>query len=485
MDKFHHSSFSIPGSNYLYAGLLAAMLSLVVVYMTATGNSLAVVYILAAVAGIFVVMLAIRYPYEIFIMLTVAVFFISLPARALNTEIPVSTGIEVVVAVMFLISLTVVQPHKGNFFKAPASIGLLLILIYCIIQLFNPEMLSKAGWTFYMRRLATFIMIYVSAYRLLNTEKRIMQFLSVWFFMVVITALYGCYQQVFGLLPFEVRYLSENEHVYRIYFQSGNIRKFSILSDPTQFGLLCAISAIFFFIISLNMKKFSQKIWCWVGLIICIAGMLFSGTRTALIVLPASLLLYGMLTISKRSTLIGLGIVSMALMAFLFVPTDNKVLNRMRSAVNPSDASLQVRDINRNYIQPYIYQHPIGGGVLTSGVLGMRFNKEHVLAGFPPDSGFLQAAIELGWIGYALTLLVYFLMMYQGVHFFFLFSWQEHRKTKILIAAIICSLFGLVVTQYAQVTIGQFPGAYFYYAGLAIILKLREIAEAKNKLSPP
>ena len=49
----------------------------------------------------------------------------------------------------------------------------------------------------------------------------------------------------------------------------------------------------------------------------------------------------------------------------LFAPIyGNGTINRLRSTFQIStDASLQVRDVNRHFIQPYSYSHPIGGGI--------------------------------------------------------------------------------------------------------------------------
>jgi putative inorganic carbon (hco3(-)) transporter len=62
-----------------------------------------------------------------------------------------------------------------------------------------------------------------------------------------------------------------------------------------------------------------------------------------------------------------------------------KTVERLRSAFElKENASLNVRDVNRKLIQPYIYAHPIGGGLATSGKPGEAYNPDHRLAGFPP-----------------------------------------------------------------------------------------------------
>ncbi|MCP6423416.1 hypothetical protein NL463_29335, partial [Klebsiella pneumoniae] len=55
--------------------------------------------------------------------------------------------------------------------------------------------------------------------------------------------------------------------------------------------------------------------------------------------------------------------------------------------------------MNQKRIQPYILSHPIGGGLGATGVWGVRFAPYSFLANFPPDSGYVRVAVELGWIG--------------------------------------------------------------------------------------
>ena len=58
----------------------------------------------------------------------------------------------------------------------------------------------------------------------------------------------------------------------------------------------------------------------------------------------------------KKGTLLIMFGSFMTLFIVMFAPINNGALNRFRSAFNSKDESLNVRDMNRHYIQPYIYQ---------------------------------------------------------------------------------------------------------------------------------
>jgi O-antigen ligase len=131
-----------------------------------------------------------------------------------------------------------------------------------------------------------------------------------------------------------------------------------------------------------------------------------------------------------------------------------------------------VRDVNRHFIQPYIYTHPIGGGIGTTGVLNLPKNIGHPLAGFPTDSGLLQIVLEQGWIGLILTCLTYFIILKQGVQSYYR---TRNPEFKVIYLAITCCVFGFVFAQYAQVAIGQVPNGFLFAGLVAILIRLNDM----------
>ncbi len=208
--------------------------------------------------------------------------------------------------------------------------------------------------------------------------------------------------------------------------------------------------------------------------------MLYSGTRTTNVMLPAGVALYIIMTIQNKKTLTLLLFSFFVVFLVLFLPIDNATLNRIRSTFNTKEESLNVRDVNRHYIQPYIYAHPFGGGISTSGTDGMRFYPNHPLAGFPPDSGFLKVALEQGWIGLALTIFYNIMILCQGVYYYFR---VRNKEYKIYLAAIVASTFAIFVTQYAQVTVGQIPQAIYIFAIMSLMKRLMEFDEEERSQS--
>jgi hypothetical protein len=453
--------------------ILLPLIALVTAMLVVSGNMMAPMLLATALFGLIVVYYCLVRPVAGFYLVTAISFMVAYPERVLGKEVPVSTAIEMLILLLFIGAFSIKKEiSEKHFYRTPVSIAFFAYILFFVVEFFNPNMYSAGGWIFYMRRMLMFTLMYILSYRLLDSMERIKAFLKIWFVFALLAAAYGCFQQWVGLMPFEKAYLDQHPHEYKLYFQGGNLRKFSFLSDPTTFGIMAGSSAVFMLIIAINEKVKRKRNLYLAAFMLLMIGMSFSGTRTANIMLPSALCLYALMTITNKTTLITLFTFLIAAAFILFGPIQNNTINRIRSTFNSSETSVSVRDENRKYIQPYIYQHPLGGGIATSGVLGERYNPGHTLAGFPPDSGLVLAAIEIGWVGYALTILLYFILLYQSVHFYFQ---ARHRENKLLIVALTASVFTIIITQYSQVAIGQLPTSLFFYSSFALITRLKEL----------
>ncbi|HEU0063579.1 MAG TPA: O-antigen ligase family protein, partial [Flavisolibacter sp.] len=395
------------------------------------------------------------------------------PGRILNAQIPVSTGVEILILLTFLGASWQKRQVKSRLWQTPISIAFFCYGIFFLVEFFNPNMESLAGYILYLRKFLMFVFIYILAYKLLDTKEKAKFFFQFWIIASFITAVYGCFQQWFGLLPFEMKTLMNDPHEYKLLFQGGILRKFSILSDPVQFGILSGSMSLFSLMLAIHEKSRDLKIIYFFITAVLILGMLYSGTRTTIIILPSGIALYTLMSLHNKRSLIVLFSFFIISVGILFAPIDSPALNRMRSSLNPKEASLDIRTVHRKYIQPYIYYHPLGGGMATSGVDGVRFNPNHVLSGFPPDSGFLKYAIETGWVGYAIVMAFFFIILIEAVNYYFL---AVNEEIKLYMLALTVTLFAITISQYAQVALGQLPMVIFFYAGLSLLKRLLEFS---------
>jgi putative inorganic carbon (HCO3(-)) transporter len=106
----------------------------------------------------------------------------------------------------------------------------------------------------------------------------------------------------------------------------------------------------------------------------------------------------------------------------------------------------------------------------TTGTVGTILNPGHFLAGFQTDSGNLQAALEIGWIGLILICILFFITLRGGIRAYFN---SQDPEMKTLYAAATSAIFCFYVGMFAQNTLGHITDMAFYLPLVAIIIRFR------------
>ncbi|MEM9299073.1 MAG: O-antigen ligase family protein [Bacteroidota bacterium] len=427
--------------------------------------------LIGAVLFAFICFLKIKYAYYVSFILC---FTFPIIERRFNIDLPLSLIIQVLsfMMVFFILIKKIVQKDFSfAFLRNNVTYALLMLMGYNFLQGLNPNMESYAGWGLVVKgSIGIFAVYFVVLYLIHEDSSFLNQFVKLWILMATIAALYACYQEWFGLFNFEIGWIRADPLRFKRIFIKGAYRKFSLLSDPANFGIFMAASglmAIPFLLKSISMLK-KLFLLISVGLIIMATG--YSGTRTAYAMIPAGLVLFGLMTINKSRTLY-LSAAGVMLIAFvLFGPIHgNPTVHRVRTLINQDDPSLNVRNVNRSNIQSYVNEHPIGGGLMTTGTGGLKYNPNHELAGFPPDSGFLQTALETGYIGLFINMLFFFIGLSSGIKNYYS---SNDENTKILILSLLSFLFAVCVGMYAQAFAGQLPISLVLYPSMGILASL-------------
>jgi hypothetical protein len=84
----------------------------------------------------------------------------------------------------------------------------------------------------------------------------------------------------------------------------------------------------------------------------------------------------------------------------------------------------------------------------------------------------LRTSVETGWIGFALQLLIYFVILQSGISSFYRCS---NPKLKPYFLAAVGTTFTFIIAQYSQVAIGQMPESFLFYALVAAIVRLKQL----------
>lgn len=441
-------------------------------YLVVSGNFLVIGGLIAALVGSMMLYVVIFRPIIGYYLVTLLGCFAFYPTHILHVNLGLATLVELLFWVLLLGTFRERPIRKDRLLGSPITVMFIIYTLYHFIQVFNPELRVWSMYYFVMRKFFMFICIYVISYRLINTPERVRCFIRFWIFIGFLAGAYACFQQWFGYLPRELQYIASDPTKYKLMFQGGQLRKLSFLSDVAQAGVFMGSLAVFSLIVAIHEKERKRKIFLFVAFLLMTLGMSYSGTRTATFILPTGMSMYVIMLIRNKTTLITLFCSLMVGLFIMFAPIySNKTLNRLRTSFETSDPSLNVRDVNRHYIQPYLRSHPFGGGVGMTGPSGRETDPNHVLAGFPPDSGLLEIGLEVGWIGLTLTVIWYLIILYYYIYTAFRI---RNPEFKIYTIALLCCILSIIVTQYSQISIGQIPLVIFYMASISIVMRLLE-----------
>jgi putative inorganic carbon (HCO3(-)) transporter len=439
------------------------------------------------ILGLSVLIICMTNPEIAFYILIAYGFFASFISSYLfRGQMPIGVifdGLVLATMIGLVIKRTDFRQSLGQFFKIPLVVFIFLTLFYNAVQIFNPNAASTGSVAFLaFRKFLGYVFILFVAYTLFDSYEKIKRYIIVLFVVATISALYGCAQEWHGLFNFEMEQILADPHAIGLLFANGEFRKFSTMSDPSSFGILMAICTVFFLILALNQRNLFRKTVLITGSIFMILGMAYSGTRTAYATVVGGFAFFVLLNFHKKSIRIFGFVTGILLLIVIYGPFyGNKTINRFRTTfVGAKDESYKVRVLSRQFIQPYIRSHPIGGGLGTTGFAGAADHPGHFLGNFQPDSSYVKRAAETGWIGLGIICVLYFFTLKIGITRYFR---ARDERIKILTTACVTSLFAFYIAEFAQVAVGGISDVVVYYPLLAMILKLKHYdKEPETKL---
>lgn len=446
--------------------LLLLCVSLAFCYLIANMGITAGILIVVLLAGPLIVYSIVAYPYfGISVLLIMAYLLFFIMKQGIN--FPAGTLMDGIQALLIL-GFFIHQKKRPDWsvFKGPISIMILIWIGYNFIQIANPAAESRLAWVYTIRSVAIVMLMYFVFMYQIRTLKMVRGILKIWLTLAVFAALYAYKQEFIGFSAVEDAWLHSDPLISDLLFIAGHWRKFSIFSDPVVFSYQMVVSAVLCVGLLTNAKSFWTKTGFSLLIGLFLTAMLFSGTRGAYVLPPAAMALFVILKFS-RPVLIA-GCIAGLFLAFLIViPTSNPSIVRFQTAFKPSDDdSFKVRAANQQRIKPYIWSHPIGGGLGATGAWGQRFAPDSYLANFPPDSGYVRIAVELGWIGLLLFCFLMFFILKSGIDNYFSIRNPE-LKTYCLSMLLIVFVFN--IGNYPQEALVQFPSNIYFYVAVALI----------------
>ncbi|MGI4873808.1 MAG: O-antigen ligase family protein [Janthinobacterium lividum] len=281
----------------------------------------------------------------------------------------------------------------------------------------------------------------------------------------VLGALNGLKQLYIGLSAGEQEFLNANAKTHLLW---GKLRVFSFFSDAGQFGAAQAHLVLISGILALGPFRPWKRVLLAAAAGLLLVGMLISGTRGALFALGTGGAVA--LLISKNFKVLVLGGLlatgAFGVLKYTRIGDSNYNIYRMRTALDPADASFNVRLLNQARLRDYLSSRPFGGGVGTIGNSGIQYNPGTVLASIPPDSYWVKVWAMYGVVGLTIWLGImgYILGKCSGI------VWRIRDpglRTKLI--ALTAGFAGSLFSSYGNEVINFMPSALVVYLSWAFI----------------
>ncbi len=449
---------------------------------TVKGGLVTGLLLCVALLGLPIVYAIVAFPIFGIIFLLGFAFFLFFIFR-MGVNFPLGTALDGMQAILIL-GFFIGQKSRPDWsiFKGPVSTILLIWISYNVIQVVNPYSESRLAWVYTVRTIAVItLMYYVFLYHI-RTIAQLRLIIKVWLAFTLIASIYSYKQEYIGFSDSEMAYLRSDPLTTALLFINGHWRKYSIFSDPVEFAYNMVLGSVLCLTLLFGPFANWKKYILGISFLLITNSTLFSGTRGAYVLLPACLILLVVLKFNKQVMLFFI-VAAVFFTGLIFMPTGNASIARFQSAFRPSDdASYNVRKINQEKMRPYIRSHPIGGGLGATGVWGVRFAPYSYLAQFPPDSGYVRVAAEMGWIGLFLICTLLFIFLKTGINYFYKIKDPE-LKTYCLTMVMV--IFALNIGNFPQEALVQYPNNLLFYLAIAIIqicYRLDQNLKLENKV---
>ena len=456
---------------------LLLIFTLALLSFKSAGITMFAVVCMLPIAGL-LIYATFRYNMFLFGVLMIVNYFIMYAARCGWLFLPTSIHTEMIELMILAVALTGSgNPRWSNTLNIMGA-AVMIWVIFCTLEILNDSCgigINIGRW-YTGARLMSFQLLYAfvicSVY--LYSTKRVRLFIVLLVLLSLFAVFWAWKQKYIGFNGAEKTFLV---YAARTHMVNGIVRYFSIFSDAANFGINMASCSVLFIIIAISSKLTHHKIFLAIVGCLCLWGTFTSGTRTAIICFMAGMTVY--IFLSKSLKIAIPVIIVFGLFVFILVFTNigqgNSMIRRMRSAFNPEDASLNVRDANKEALSKYMNDAPWGIGIGLEAPDVPPYNKYKIVSQIPPDSEYVYIWVRTGTIGIT-VFLISTAIMWLGACYIVFFR-IRNKSLRGIGAAFTCAFVSIQLGGYANQILMQFPNVIIFYGGLAIVYLLPKIEE--------
>lgn len=288
-------------------------------------------------------------------------------------------------------------------------------LTLSILEMFNPNIPSLSAGLQGLRKTSfAFLLFYLGILSFKNVGE-VRAFLAKMTLISLPLLLYGV-KQYFFISEFDKIFLFSNDADIWTGMLFGRPRATSVFAGSFHFGMFGAIIAVVSLFLMDSAKKKSHKFFCFVSLIIAMAGCYTSLTRTNLIALVVGVMVYKIIQFKTRNILILLPIAATGLTAivsyilsntYTLLQSSNELVRMIGTIANMSnDTRFLGRTHGWETVFALIREQPIlayGTGSAGDTLQNVYNFQYHVTS----HNFFLKILMETGFIGLFLIVVLY------------------------------------------------------------------------------
>ncbi|MES2875239.1 MAG: O-antigen ligase family protein [Bacteroidota bacterium] len=381
--------------------------------------------------------------------------------------IPFGAGIEVLLFLTWIATWVQFRRYDWSLLKNDLFYLTLIWFIISVMEIANPAGASFMGWMQEIRTTALYPLLFIPlAFLFFNTNKHLNYFLKLVLIFSAIALVYGIRQTLIGLTPGEQSFLDNGGASTHLLW--GRLRVFSFFSNASQFGVSQAHIGLIAFILALGPFKWWKKITLFLIAALLLYGMLISGTRGALFALIVGGITAIFLSKNYKILIVGAIILAsgVSVLKFTTIGNGNYEIYRLRTALDPEDASLNTRFINQEILKDYLKSRPFGGGLGVTGYWGAKYNADKFLSKVPPDSYWVKVWVMYGVVG----LVIWFSIMMYILGKGFGIIWNiQNKGLRYKLIALSSGAAGIFFASYGNEIMNDMPSSMIISISWAFI----------------
>lgn len=429
--------------------------------------------------GVFVVLWSFEKPLVSFLILFVFSYMMPVMTHYIpNAPLGVMTDMLILFSFLVFLSQHMMGDLKVDHLTGWPILFVLIWLIYCTLEVYNPRMLDINAWMSSIRNMALYFFLLMFVVQLsTRTFEEEEEIIFIWSILTIIAGLKAFYQQFIGWTPGDKYFLTVMDGA-RTHIIGYGTRYFSIFTDAANFGGSMGLSCTVFGALGLNTKSKGKRFYYWIIAAIALYGVFISGTRSALVVPAAGILLYVVLMRNWKIAIpiVAAMVIVVCVLAFTDVGGSSTAIRRAKTVFHKDqDESYVVRKENQKRLRKLMEDLPFGNSLKMSGGRGSAFGDKSEINSIPTDSWYVQLWVETGRWGQ----LIYFTMMLYlfisgGIVCFFKLKDPMIRGTT---AALLSGVVGLFIMSSNNEVFTQYPNGILVYTSIALIAMSQKLEQ--------